>query len=71
MKKVEFFCDCCGKKVAKEDDLEPIEVYSTFRHAQDDPNPYDLVDICKDCKNKIETVIHDKFYELKVISTIV
>lgn len=65
MKKVEFYCDCCGKKVNNDDDLIPINVFSQFKHMQDDSNPYDIMDLCADCENKIEDAIYSKFHEIK------
>lgn len=64
MKKVNYYCDCCGREVSNESDLTLIEIFSDFKHMQDNPHPYDLKDLCKKCQNEIKQAIYDKFHEI-------
>jgi fructose/tagatose bisphosphate aldolase len=65
MKKTEYYCDACNSKVNVEDDLKQTIVYSDFKNMQDNPYPYDTVDLCNECFCKIEKAIYNTFHNIK------
>ena len=65
MKIIQCYCDCCGKRVIDEDDLEKMTIHSSFKVMQDNSYPYDNVEICKDCVEKIDKIIEDTFKKIK------
>lgn len=58
MKKVNYYCDCCGKEVSSQEELTNRSIHSDFKHMQDNPCPYDVLEICKDCNGRIEDAIN-------------
>ena len=63
MKQTKYTCDCCGKEVKSEDDLETLGIREfNLLKGEDDVNLYD---VCKECEDKLEEVICGEFHRIK------
>lgn len=53
MKKIQYFCDCCGREAADIKDLILVEI-SELRYGADRPEPLQFLkyDLCDDCHGK-------------------
>lgn len=65
MKKIEYYCDCCGEKVNNEKDLKNVEIYDRFKWAQGDDYTYSTKEVCNKCNDILDDVLFKKFYEIK------
>lgn len=59
-----YYCDCYGSEVKDKLSLNVIEMYSSFKWAQGEEYPYEYKDICKSCKDQIDSAVIDKFEEI-------
>lgn len=62
MKQTKYFCDCCGKEVESENDLETFGVREiNLSKGEDD---IILYDICKECEDKLEEAMCKEFHRI-------
>ena len=63
MKQTKYFCDCCGKEVKNEDDLDTLGIRETnLSKGEDDINLYD---VCRECEDKINEAMCKEFHRIK------
>ena len=59
MRVVKYYCDCCKKEVESQEELFSITRYSDFKAMQDNDYPYENLEICQVCKNKVDKSLNE------------